>query len=113
MFVDPSKPGTGQPLGPRLDPTIHNQPARHSEPVRSLPADPPQEADRSQDEVRLSEEARAAARTEGDASPSGISRERLREILKRLTSGYYDNPQVREQIARRLHEAWPADVRID
>jgi hypothetical protein len=32
----------------------------------------------------------------------GLTPERLRQLLKRLESGYYDSPEVREQIARRV-----------
>lgn len=115
MSVDPTKSGTGQPLGgPRIDQTGGNQSARHSGAVRADAPDAPRDVERGHDQVRLSEAVRAAARNEGEASPSGISQERLREILKRLTSGFYDNPQVLERIARRIHEEWGrGDVRID
>ncbi len=38
-----------------------------------------------------------------DASSTrdGISSDRLSEIIKRLESGFYDSPEVREQIARK------------
>lgn len=114
MSIDPTNPRAGQPLGgARLDQASGNQSARHSGASRASAPEEPR-ASAGQDQVRLSEEARAAARGEALSSPSGISHERLREILKRLTSGYYDNPEVRERIARRIHEEWSrGDVRID
>ncbi len=114
MSIDPTKSGAGQPLaGPRLDPANGNQSARQSGAARSVPPDGPR-APGGQDQVRLSEDVRAAARSEVLTSPSGISQERLREILKRLTSGYYDNPEVRERIAQRIHEEWGrGDVHTD
>jgi len=37
----------------------------------------------------------------GGAPPQGtISAERLREVLDRLTTGFYDRPEVRDQVAR-------------
>jgi hypothetical protein len=35
---------------------------------------------------------------------SGLTPERLRQLIKRLESGFYDNPEVREQIARRVRK---------
>ncbi len=38
-----------------------------------------------------------------DAPPHGtLSADRLREVLERLKSNFYDRPEVRDQIARRL-----------
>ncbi len=114
MSIDPTKSGAGQSAaGPRLDPANGHQSARQSGAARSVPSGEPRSAER-RDQVRLSEEARAAAGSEALTSPSGISEARLREILKRLTSGYYDNPEVRERIAQRIHERWDrGDVHID
>lgn len=114
MSIDPTNSGAGQPLGgPRLDQAGGNQSARPSGASRAVSPEAARAAD-GQDQVRLSEEARAALRHEAISTPSGISQERLREILKRLTSGYYDNPEVRERIAHRIHEEWGrGDVRID
>jgi hypothetical protein len=114
MSIDPTKPSPSQPLaGPRLDQANGNQSARQPGAARSGPPDEPRAAG-GRDQVRLSEEARAAAGSDVLSSPSGLSPERLREILKRLTSGYYDNPEVRERIAHRIREEWDrGDVHID
>lgn len=38
-----------------------------------------------------------------DQTPQGsISTERLREVLRRIKTGFYDRPEVPEEIARRL-----------
>jgi hypothetical protein len=49
----------------------------------------------------------------GDLPPSdplapedatGLTPERLRQLIRRLESGFYDTPEVREQIARRVRK---------
>jgi hypothetical protein len=51
--------------------------------------------------VDLSEAAKALADRE-DARPSGsLSPERLRDVVTRLASVFYDRPEVRAEIARR------------
>jgi len=53
------------------------------------------------DRVDLSEAAKALADRE-EARPSGsLSPERLRDVVTRLASGFYDRPEVRAEIARR------------
>jgi hypothetical protein len=39
-----------------------------------------------------------------DGAPDGITPERLQQIIRRLGSGFYDSPEVREQIARRVRK---------
>jgi hypothetical protein len=34
----------------------------------------------------------------------GITPERLREVIQRLSSGFYDRVEVRDEIARRVHK---------
>ena len=47
--------------------------------------------------------AESADRGRSDQAPQGsISAERLREVLRRIKTGFYDRPEVREEIARRL-----------
>ena len=101
MAIDPTKASGSQPLaGNRLDQAGGNQAARQSGQVRTVAAS---EADRAaaDDRVQLSAEARASRPTEG-TSASGLSAERLQEILKRVTSGYYDSPQVVDKVASRV-----------
>jgi hypothetical protein len=42
-------------------------------------------------------------REPGD-DPEGISSERLAQIIKRLETGFYDSPEVRDHIARKAIE---------
>ena len=56
------------------------------------------------DQVELSHEARAANTAGAGMSASGLSPSRLREVLQRLTSGFYDTAQVRDAVARRVRD---------
>jgi len=105
MSIDPTKGGASPLSGARLDQTGANQSARRPEQAGSESAAGARDG-AAGDQVQLSAEARAAGQTEAGASASGLSAERLQEILKRLTSGYYDTPQVRDHVAQRIHEEW-------
>ncbi len=39
-----------------------------------------------------------------DAGQDGITPERLKQVIRRLESGFYDGAEIREHIARRLRE---------
>lgn len=57
------------------------------------------------DSADLSSTARALARdTEARPPEAKIDPARLQEIGERLASGYYDRPEVIEQVAERLHQ---------
>lgn len=56
----------------------------------------------SADSVELSAEARESSAATGPVSPSGLSASRLKEVVDRVNSGYYDTDQVRETVARRI-----------
>lgn len=103
MSIDPLKSGSTNPAGgARLDQTGSNQAARQSgQPQR--PAGESREPESADDKVQLSDQAKAAGAAGGN-SPSGLSSERLQEILKRLTSGYYDGPQVVNRVADRVKD---------
>lgn len=106
MAIDPTKSSGASPLDRnRLDQANSNQSARQTGQTRSVP-ESSREVGASEDQVQLSEEARAAARADTGDSASGLSAERLQEILKRLSSGYYDSPQVRGQVAQRIQQEW-------
>ena len=45
-------------------------------------------------------EAKPGADTGGAPPEATISAERLREVLDRLKTGFYDRPEVRDQVAR-------------
>lgn len=102
MAIDPTKSGNIPLGGVRPDQAGSSPSTRQSGQVRTVAPEGGQRPSASQDQVSLSEEARAAGQAEGGSSPSGLSRERLQEVLKRLTSGYYDNPEVQAQVAARI-----------
>ncbi len=62
-----------------------------------------QEADSQADSVNLSPDAKGLAKgSEGRAVESSLSPDRLKEIGQRLASGYYDRPEVIDQVAREV-----------
>lgn len=38
------------------------------------------------------------------SEPDGVTPERLTKVIRRLETGFYDSPEVREHIARRVRE---------
>jgi len=102
MSIDRTKPGAVSPLGGvRPDQAGGNHSARQpSQGQRTSPEDREQDGD---NRVHLSDEARAVDMS-GAPSASGLSTDRLQEILKRLTSGHYDSPQVRDRVAQRVKD---------
>jgi hypothetical protein len=104
MSIDPMKSGSANPPGgARIDQAGGNQSARQSAQVqRTQPEIREPEGD-GDDKVQLSARAREAGST-GGTSASGLSAERLQEILKRLTSGYYDSAQVQDRVAQRVKD---------
>jgi hypothetical protein len=105
MAIDPTKSSGASPADrSRIDQANSKQSARETSQNRSV-----RETGReggADDSVQLSDEARAASRAEAGTSASGLSSERLQEILKRLSSGYYDSPQVRDRVAQRIQQEW-------
>jgi hypothetical protein len=106
MAIDPTKSSGANPLsGARIDQTSGNQSARQPAQLRTTPAkDVDGDGDAQSDRVQLSSEAREAGQATSATSASGLSKDRLHEILKRLTSGYYDNPQVIDRVARKVND---------
>lgn len=103
MAIDPLKSGgVNPPNGGRIDQSGANQSARQSQEVKR-PSSEVRSGEGDSDKVQLSAQAKDAAAA-GSASPAGLSAERLQEILKRLTSGYYDTPQVVEKVAQRVKD---------
>jgi hypothetical protein len=103
MSIDPTKTGGTNPLGgPRLDQAGGNQSTRQSGQLKPVPPQAARDASAGDDRVSISAEARAAGNAEEGTSATGIPAERLRGILKRILSGYYDTPQVRDRIAQKL-----------
>jgi hypothetical protein len=55
------------------------------------------------DDVRISEQARELQQLDAGRGPSGeLAPDRLKELLGRVASGYYDSPQVRTEVVRKL-----------
>lgn len=106
MAIDPTKASGAQPLsGARVDQTGTNQSTRQSRAATNGAAhDPDGDGDAQSDRVQLSSEAREAGQALSTTSASGLSKDRLHEVLKRLTSGYYDNPQVIDRVARKVND---------
>jgi anti-sigma28 factor (negative regulator of flagellin synthesis) len=103
MSIDPTKSNGANPLGgPRLDQAGSNQSTRQSGQLKPVAPQPARDASAGDDQVSISAEARAAGSTEAGTSATGIPADRLREILKRISSGYYDTPQVRDHVAQKL-----------
>jgi hypothetical protein len=50
----------------------------------------------------LSSQAQELSTADRAQSASGLSAERMREVLARLSAGYYDTPHVRDVVARRV-----------
>ncbi len=103
MSIDPTKSGGANPLsGARIDQAGGNQSTRQSGQVKPVAPQAVRDASPGDDQVSLSAEARATGGTQEGTSASGIPAERLHGILKRISSGYYDTPQVRDRIAQKL-----------
>jgi len=101
MSIDPTAP---KPLsGPRPEPGS-GKGVRHSGDVHiGVPRPEGRGSERtSGDQIELSPEARATSAAHEGASASGLSTSRLRDVLQRLTSGFYDTAQVRDAVARRV-----------
>ena len=105
MAIDPTKSSGANPAsGARLDQAGGNQSARQSGQIRAVSPAPAGDAAQTDDTVQLSAQAREANQAGATTSASGLSQDRLHEILKRLTSGYYDNPQVIDKVARKVSD---------
>ena len=112
MAIDPTKASGSQPLaGSRLDQTAGNQSARQSGPGPHRVSRRRPEGGTADDRVQLSEQARAARA--GQDQRLRPATERLQEILKRVTSGYYDSPQVVDRVAKRLADELGGASRLE
>ncbi|MDX2193351.1 MAG: hypothetical protein NW201_08345 [Gemmatimonadales bacterium] len=69
--------------------------------AREAAATPSRAAGTGADRVEVSEASRAAA-SSGPGATGSLSPARLAEVGQRLASGFYDSPEVRDAIARRI-----------
>jgi hypothetical protein len=107
MSVDPLNPNGGSPADPgRLD---ASHAARRSSPaIRDDKGDaaPPNQGRTAADRVELSDASRnlvEQAKGAAETPPSGtVSAERLRTVLARIDSKYYDSAAVRDQVAHHV-----------
>lgn len=104
MSIDPMKSGSANPAGnARIDQAGGNSGSARVSGQFKRVAPETRDTEAADDSVQLSARAKAAG-TSGATSASGLSAERLQEILKRLTSGYYDSPQVLDRVAERVKD---------
>jgi hypothetical protein len=88
--------------------TIHNIPPETTKPfaVTQPPARPaapePARPHRPEDQVDLSDEARARAAEVPPSEAAGLSPARVVSLRAWLASGGHKDPQIREQVARRM-----------
>lgn len=72
----------------------------------SRPADPsaPTTSGVNRDDVQISSQARELQQMDSAArGPGGeLSVERMRQVLGRMNDGHYDQPEVQDQVVRRL-----------
>jgi hypothetical protein len=103
MSINPTSPH-----GPRHADPAALEAARaaqaHAAQSAAKPADPT-DSDGSRaehDSVEVSNEAKALATSPAREAASSLPADRLTEIGERLATGYYDQPDVIEQLARKL-----------
>jgi hypothetical protein len=107
MLIDPTKSSGANPLpGAPVEPTGGNQAGR----IKPAGTKTPQEVADINDLGSRSAEAHDAGGAEGEITGTDLSAGRLRHILKRISSGYYDTPQVRDRIAQRVHSEFGAST---
>jgi hypothetical protein len=97
MKIDPSNSGPAQESGPgRLGEAAPPRNPRKGTAPTPEPVSPP--ADR----VELSAAARELQRQASMDPAAVIDPARLREVVSRLAEGFYDRPEVRREVVRRL-----------
>lgn len=75
-------------------------------PQRPADSGTPAPAVPQRDAVQISSQARALQQTEGPSrgEAGALAPERMREILKRMSDGHYDRPEVQEAVVNRIAE---------
>jgi anti-sigma28 factor (negative regulator of flagellin synthesis) len=102
MAINPTSPNGPSP---KLDPTALES-ARTAETRKAGEAAAAKAAKAPQnskgDSVDVSAEAKALAQQSEARAASSIAPDRLKQIGERLASGFYDQPEVVDQVARRV-----------
>jgi hypothetical protein len=97
MSINPANPGSPRSPGAADPANVTRRP-----PVGGDgPTPVPSSADEVADRVEISEAARELSLRAAPDGERALAPERLKEILGRLASGYYDRPEVQEVVARR------------
>ena len=104
MDIQPTAPGRTSGTGPgRIDRAPTGAPVRPD--GRSSPRLAPPGVKR--DDIEISAVARDLQETAGSDAVAGsdLPPARMRQILDRIASGYYDRPEVRDQVLKSLADA--------
>ena len=102
MTINPTNPTGPRPADQSLVESARTASRPPADTPRQSASAPEAEGPRT-DSVRVSDEARAlASQREARPTDAAIAPERLREIGERLATGYYDQPGVIEELARRI-----------
>lgn len=97
MTIDPLKAKATTPEANEAGRTARPAAARHGQ-ASAAAAKP------HADSIELSAEARESTASHGPVSSSGLSASRLKEVVDRVNSGYYDTDRVRDTVARRIQQ---------
>jgi hypothetical protein len=100
MNIDPTRSGRARGLGPdRLNDPSVAPPAPQRRDRRAEPEPIPRDTDR----VELSQAARELQRPALEpAEVSSLTAGQLQGILERLSQGFYDRPEVRDEVIDRM-----------
>ncbi len=103
MNINPSSPqGSRQPADPAALDTARAAEAQQQAQARTAKSGAEARPERA-DTVDVSSEAKALAeQSEARGAESTLPKDRLKEIGERLASGFYDQPEVIDQVARRV-----------
>ena len=102
MTVRPTT--SGQTPNPGVNRT--GMPAVPATPARPSDASAAPPIAQRRDDVQISSQARELQQMDsGNSGPAGeIQPDRLKEVLNRVSGGYYDQPSVRNEVVRRLSQ---------
>ena len=103
MDIKPTSPnGPNRPVDPPAVEGARTQRTQAADVERRAPAAPEAPAAGPVDSAQVSGAARSLAREVGARSEVNLDPARLREIGERIANSYYDQPEVIEQVARRI-----------
>ena len=101
MTVRPTT--SGQTPRPEIQRT--GKPVPSAAPARPGETPAPAAPGSGRDDVQISAQARELQQMDTDRATSGeIAPQRMRDVLGRISGGYYDQPHVRDEVVRRLSQ---------